>query len=83
MFSTEADPEGLVVGLDGMTRDDGVFTPVVPLGRTQAEALVGAGVAIDELIDDATSLIRISADRSPITRATAETFLNGAPIQQG
>lgn len=75
LFSTEPDAEALVAGLVGMLRDTGVFTPVVPLGRAQAEALAESSVAIDELIDDATALIEIAVDRHPISRATAATLL--------
>lgn len=75
LFSTEPDAEALVVGLVGMRPETRVFTPVVPLGRAQAEALAGASIAIDDLVDDATSLIAIAADRHPITPATAETLL--------
>ena len=76
LFSTEPHADALVVGLEGMHRDTGVFTPVVPLSRAQAEALTEAGIAIDELIDDATSLIGIAAGRHPIRPATAETLLD-------
>ena len=76
LFSTEPDAESLVAGLTGMRRDSDVFTPVLPLGRRQAEALTEANLAIDELLDDATSLIGIAADRHPITRASAETLLD-------
>ena len=75
LFSTDPDAEALVVGLVGMRRDTGVFTPVVPLGRAQAEALAEANVAIDQLIDDATALIGIAADRNPINPANAGTLL--------
>jgi len=75
LFSTEPNSEALAFGLDGMLRDTGVFTPVIPLSRDQAEALAQANVGVAALIDDATSLIGIAADRDPINRATAETLL--------
>jgi len=75
LFSTEPDAVALVNGLIGMGPDTGAFTPVLPLGRTQADALAVAGVALDDLLDDATSLIGIAADRFPISTTTAETLL--------
>jgi hypothetical protein len=75
LFSTTPDAEALVVGLVGMGSDTGVFAPIVPLGRVQAEALAAAGIALEELIDDATSLIGIAADRTPINATIAENLL--------
>lgn len=75
LFSTEPDAESLVSGLAGMLRESGVFTPVVPLARSQAESIAGAGIAFDELLDDAAALIGVAADRHPITIDTAGTLL--------
>jgi hypothetical protein len=75
LLSTTPDAEALVVGLVGMGPDTGVFAPIVPLSRTQAEALAAAGISLEEVIDDATSLIGIAADRTPITATIAETLL--------
>jgi site-specific recombinase XerC len=73
LFSTEPDAEALVVGLVEMGADTGVFAPVLPLGRAQAEALAEASIAIDELMDDAISLIGIAADRlQTFLEATAD-----------
>lgn len=76
LFSTEPDAKSLVTGLTGMRRGSGVYTPVVPLSRTQAESLAGVGIAIDDLLDDAAALIGVAADRHPITTGTAETLLD-------
>ena len=75
LFSTAPDAEALVVGLVGMGPDTGAFAPIVPLGRAQAEALAAAGIALEELIDDATSLIGVAADRNPINTSIAENLL--------
>ena len=75
LFSTEPDAESLVSGLAGMLRESGVFTPVVPLARSQAESIARAGIAFDELLDDAAALIGVAADRHPITSDTARTLL--------
>jgi hypothetical protein len=76
LFASEPDAASLVTGLIGMQRDSGVFTPVLPLSRLQAESLAAARTGLDWLIDDAASLIGIAADRHPITTATAETLLD-------
>ena len=76
LFASEPDPASLVTGLIGMQRDSGVFTPVLPLSRPQAESLAAARTDLDWLIDDAASLIGIAADRHPITTATAQTLLD-------
>jgi hypothetical protein len=75
LFASEPDAASLVTGLIGMQRDSGVFTPVLPLSRSQAESLAAARTDLDWLIDDAASLIGIGADRHPITTETAETLL--------
>lgn len=76
LFSTEPDAGALVDGLDGMRRDSGVFTPVIPLSRDQAEALVQANLGLFDLVDDATSLIGVAVDRRPPSRDLAETLLS-------
>lgn len=75
LFATEPDAESLATGLEGMRRETGVFTPVLPLARSQAQDLADAGVSIDQLMDDASALVEIAADRHPITVSTAETLL--------
>ena len=76
LFATEPDPSSLVTGLIGMQRGSGVFTPVLPLGKSQAEALAAADMSLDGFIDDSAALIGVAADRHPITVATAETLLD-------
>ena len=76
VFAGEPDAASLVTGLTGMQRDSGVFTPVIPLSRTQAEALAATTDPLVDLFDAATSLIAIAADRHPVTDETAETLLD-------
>jgi hypothetical protein len=76
LFASEPDPTSLATGLIGMQRDSGVFTPVLPLSRLQAESLATTQTGLDWLLDDAASLIGIAADRHPITTETAETLLD-------
>lgn len=76
LFATEPDPAALVTGLTGMQRDSGVFTPVLPLARSQAEALAASDMSLDGFIDDSSALIGIATDRHPITVVTAETLLD-------
>ncbi len=78
LFAGDADADALAVALDGMVRSDrqATFTPVVPLGREQAEAMAESEMTIDEIIDPATDLIAAAADHRPPTAATAETLLS-------
>lgn len=75
LFSTEPDAGSLVTGLARMRSASGVYSPVLPLARTQAESIAEASDAIDELFDDATSLIGVAADHDPVTILAAETLL--------
>ena len=75
LFAGEPQPGALVSGLVGMRRASGTFTPVVPLARTQAEALAASKVTFDAVVDDVTALIEVAAARHPITTRTAETLL--------
>jgi hypothetical protein len=75
LFATEPDAASLASGLLGMQRETGVFTPVLPLARSQAQDLADAGISIDQLMDDSAALIEIAANRHPITVSTAETLL--------
>lgn len=75
LFATEPDAASLATGLAGMLRGSGVFTPVLPLARTQAQDLADAGISIDRLMDDAAALIEVAADRRPVTVGTADTLL--------
>lgn len=75
LFATEPDAASLASGLVGMQRETGVFTPVLPLARSQAQDLADAGISIDQLIDDASALVEIAANQHPITVSTAETLL--------
>ena len=76
LFATEPDPRSLITGLIAMKRDSGAFTPVLPLARSQAEALAASNLSHNGFIDDSAALIGIAADRQPITVATAETLLD-------
>lgn len=76
LFAGEPDPASLVTGLIGMQRNSGVFTPVLPLSRSQAESLAAARTDLGRLIDDAAALIGIAADRYPIMTENAETLLD-------
>ena len=75
LFAGDPQPGALVSGLVGMQRDSGTFTPVVPLARTQAEALAASKVTFDGVVDDVTALIEVAAARHPTTTRTAETLL--------
>ncbi len=77
IFETEPDPTALASALEGMTRgaSNSVFTPVLPLSGSQARALADASMTIDEIIDAATDLISVAADRRPPTVETANTLL--------
>ncbi len=75
LFSTEPHAGSLVTGLIGMRPEAGVFAPVLPLARAQAQALAGASIAIYDLLDDSTALIGVAADRDPVTILAAETLL--------
>ncbi len=77
LFAGDADAQALAPALDGMVRSDrqATFTPVVPLGREQAEAMAASGMTIDEILDPATDLIAVAADHRPPTTATAQTLL--------
>ena len=76
VFASEPDAEALVGALDGMVRDDGVITPVLPLSRSQAEVVAEPGVSIDDFVDNATALIDIAADHRPPTAAASATLLS-------
>ena len=70
------DAQAFATGLTGMTRPSDVFTPVLPLERDQAQALVDAGVSLFDLVDNATALVEVAASRSPVTTDVAETALS-------
>ena len=77
VFATEPDPQALATALVGMSRGDvrDTFTPVIPLSRYQAEAMAEAGLSINSIIDAATDLIAVAADRDQPTAETAATLL--------
>ena len=70
------DAAAFATGLTGMTRPSGVFTPVLPLERDQAQALVDAGVSLFDVVDNATALVEVAASRSPVTTEVAQTALS-------
>ena len=72
----EPEASAFARGLDGMARDSGDFTPVIPLARQRAQSLVAADGSLFELVDKATALIGIAADRNPITEDVAATALS-------
>jgi hypothetical protein len=76
VFVTEPDPQALVTGLGRMTHHPGVFTPIVPLSRSQATLLAAACTAGAAFLDDAASLIAVAAGHEPLTRAVAQTLLD-------
>lgn len=71
----DPDPDALAVGLDGMLRTNGTFTPVLPLSVVQASDLVASGVVLLDVVDPATALLEIAASRSPLTKHVAMTAL--------
>ena len=74
----DGEPEAgaYATGLHGMMRDGGDFTPVIPIARNRALELVDADASLFELVDKATALIQIAADRDPITEDVASTALS-------
>ena len=74
LLATEPDAEALGVGLTHMVRTDGVFVPVLPLGRDQAFAIADAATELADFADDATALIGLAADQPSLDRA--ETLLD-------
>lgn len=77
VFATDPDPSALASALHqvGGGDDNPRFAPILPLGRAQAETLAQAGMSIDTIIDAATDLIAVAADRRPPTVEDAETLL--------
>ncbi len=75
LIDGDPDPSAYASGLDGMTRADGSFTPVLPLSAEQAKSLVGASVKMSDIVDSATALIEIAASKTPLTKAIADTVL--------
>lgn len=71
----DPDPDALLTGLDHMLRDDGTFTPVLPLSAEQAKDMVASGIALLDIVDPATALLEVAASRSPLTHDVAATAL--------
>ena len=61
-------------GLNGM-QTNGQFTPVIPLARERAHALIETDASLFELDDKSTALIEIASSRDPITDDVAATAL--------
>jgi hypothetical protein len=61
LFETEPDPDALVVGLRHMTRENGRFVPVLPLGRDQAYAIASSPVDLADIAEQAVGLMDIAA----------------------
>ena len=61
-------------GLNGMQTGD-EFTPVIPLARERAHALLETDASLFELVDKSTALIEIASSRDPITDDVAATAL--------
>ena len=61
-------------GLNGMQMG-GEFTPVVPLARERAHALLETDASLFELVDKSTALIEIASCRDSITDEVAATAL--------
>ena len=75
IINGDPDPDALAIGLDGMLRTDGTFTPVLPLSVVQATDLVASGTALFDVVDPAKALLEIAASRAPITKHVAMTAL--------
>ena len=75
IINGDPDPDALAVGLDGMLRANGTFTPVLPLSVIQASDLVASGTVLLDVVDPATALLEIAASRSPRTKTVAMTAL--------
>ena len=76
VFVTDPDAGALAVGLDRMTRDTGVFTPIVPLGRSQAALLAVSCITGAEFLEQASERIAAAAEPNPATRAAAQALLD-------
>ena len=74
LIAGDADPGALASALEGMTRPDGTFTPVLPLTADQVTIVKDAD-DLFEFVDAATALIEVAASRTPATQAVAETAL--------
>ena len=61
-------------GLNGMQTGD-EFTPVIPLARERAHALLETDASLFELVDKSTALIEIASSRDSITDEVAATAL--------
>lgn len=62
---------GGLVGMKTVTE----FTPVIPLSRERAKALLDADATLFELVEKSTALIDIASSRDPITEEVAATAL--------
>ena len=75
LIDGEADPGAVASALPNMNRNDGTFTPILPLSSEQARLLAESGVSLFDLVDDATALIEIAASRPHPDRSTSQTLL--------
>jgi hypothetical protein len=61
LFETEPDADALVVGLTHMTRENGRFVPVLPLGREQAYSIASSTVDLADIAEQAVGLMDTAA----------------------
>ncbi len=78
LFATEPNAQSLSRALVGMHRGDlnEVFTPVIALSRTQAEAMAQAKVSIDTVVEAAIDLIAAATLRVSPSKEIAATLLS-------
>jgi hypothetical protein len=57
LFDGEPDPDALVVGITHMTRQNGRFVPVLPLGRDQAMLLASSPVDLADIAEQTVGLM--------------------------
>ena len=75
IFADESDLDSLAAGLALMLPGGSSFTPILPLGQSNAVRLAESNTSIAYLVDNATSLLFVAADHEPPTRSVADSLL--------